>query len=770
LAEGSVKPGERDDLRPWIAVWIGLAIVTLLAIHRLRDFPAHLSWSAAYAGITAVLPATAWAAIKVWIFWAWSAAVLAGLALKLDPELVLSDALLAGAGGLWVLAYLLGNLVGPIGLYNAPTVWGLLALGSVYLWRSPPTIRLGPWTSGQKLAALATALLAISYLPLQLGSPVPPFMDVLSYPSSAQRILTFHVYLPFNNDPYGCWGPYAQTPALELFYALLALGSHASFATLAETGAMVPMSALLFFGCYRLGKSLFSDTAGGCAALFIFSTCILRRAQGMRGTAVDFALLGLGLAFFLDPGRRRLLMALGAAMLGTAVSAHAIDGGFAMLVASSALLFWAVERDFRRVAAGLLSLAGATFIALPEFAIGTVTTLRYPIIPLCMIAGVVLIVVGVNLLRDDTTTGNRAPLRWLNVAMIAAFVLAVIYRHAVEPYSLYAQIAGNLPMLTLFCFIGLVGAAGTIYGEGASAMPYAAIVVIALSLGIVGEYMDAILRPISHSASTGMMVSDLKIKLWDYWVPYFLTLPAGFLFSVAYDRWSKPATFFALLTILIYPWNQIKDPVDYDSVEHSITEQWAFNLQTAADGYWAGHSDRRWTFGNEEMPLINRLEQEIRDGYITTSTHVLHICSDISSWSLVQFPVLTGINDDPLEYNHDPNNLWEGGSRVRGLPDLPSRLAERPPYILEQVPPRAPLGDPPAGYDSILTSGYIQLYRRHDLTPTPQHSHIIYNSLIFIASIIWIVVIVVRQPRAPREPVRDDHSLSEGTTDDRKES
>ena len=311
-------------------------------------------------------------------------------------------------------------------------------------------------------------------------------------------------------------------------------------------------------------------------------------------------------------------------------------------------------------------------LALPEFAIGLARTLRYPILPLCLLAGVVLIVVGVNRLRDDSITRDHARLRWLNVALIAAFVLAVLYRHAVEPYSLYAQIAGNLPILTLFCFIGLVGAAGTIYGEGASAMPYAAIVVVALSLGIVGEYLDAILRPISQSAATGMMVSDLRIKLWDYWVPYFLTLPAGFLFSVAYDRWSKPATFFALLTILIYPWNQIKDPVDYDSVEHSITEQWGFNLQTAADGYWSGHSDRRWTFGNEEMPLIDRLEQEIRDGYVTTATHVLHICTDISSWSLFQFPVLTGINDDPLEYNHDPNNLWEGGSRVRGLPDLPA--------------------------------------------------------------------------------------------------
>ena len=209
MAEGSAKLGGRDDRRQWIAVWIGLAIVTLLAIHRLRDFPAHLSFIDAFHGIRGVLPVTAWAAIKVWTFWAWSAAVIAGCALKIDPELELSDALLLGVGGLWVLGYVLGSMLGPIGLFNTPTIWGLLALGTAFLWRDPPKLRLSHWTGGQKLAALAAILLGVSMIPLQLGSPVPPFMDVLSYPSSVQRILTFHVYMPFDNDPYGCWGPQA---------------------------------------------------------------------------------------------------------------------------------------------------------------------------------------------------------------------------------------------------------------------------------------------------------------------------------------------------------------------------------------------------------------------------------------------------------------------------------------------------------------------------------------------------------------------------------
>src|SRR6266481_5267690 len=51
LANGSAKLSGREERRQWIAVWVGLGIVTFLAIHRLRDFPYHLNWYAALAGI-----------------------------------------------------------------------------------------------------------------------------------------------------------------------------------------------------------------------------------------------------------------------------------------------------------------------------------------------------------------------------------------------------------------------------------------------------------------------------------------------------------------------------------------------------------------------------------------------------------------------------------------------------------------------------------------------------------------------------------------------
>ena len=706
-------------------MWVGIAIVTLLAIHRLRDFPYQLSWMAAWSGIRGVLGETLWAAIKVWIFWGWSSLVLAGFALRIEPEMDVFDSMLLGAAGTWVFAFLLGNLLGPIGLFNGPSIWGLLLLGTAWLWRHPPSFDISPWSSGQKLAALAVILLAVSYLPLQLGSPIVPFMDVLSYPASAQRILTFGVYQPFNNDPYGCWGPYAQTPALELFYAMLALGSHTRLAALAESAAMMPMAALLIFATWRLGKMLFDDTAGGVAALFLFFTVIFRRAQGMRGTAVDFVLVALGLAFFMHRRSRALFVA-GALMLGTAVVSHALDGAFALIVAGSGVLLWLAEGDYRRFVAGVVALAGALLVAVPVLLIGLQHPVVYPVVPLIQLSGLGAIIAASLWAVPETIPDGSGRLAMLNRAMLAIFVLAVLYRHSIERYTFYQQIADNLPMLTLFCFGGLIAAIAApreIAGFG-----YFGLAGVALVLGVAGEYLDPILRALSHSPSAGMMASDVGIKLWDYWCPYFLTLPAGYLFAIAYDRWSRPATLFVLLTILIYPWHQIPNPIDYDSVEHSVTELWAFNLHTAALGYWAGHTDRRWTFTPEEMKLVKVLEDEVGAGRITMATHIVHICQSISVWTMQQFSVLTGINDDPIEYQHDPNNLWEGGSRVRGINQIGETLAASPDYILEQVPAPAWLGEPPPGYQKIYDSPPTRLYRRNDLAEqSAPRSSVVYS-------------------------------------------
>ena len=191
--------------------------------------------------------------------------------------------------------------------------------------------------------------------------------------------------------------------------------------------------------------------------------------------------------------------------------------------------------------------------------------------------------------------------------------------------------------------------------------------------------------------------------------------PAGFAVALAYERLSRPLVFFVLVAVLIYPVRMVEKPLDYDSAEHSIAEHWAFNLYHAAQGYWVGAANGRWLLDGNGIALVNLLMREVAAGRITPATHILHLSEDTSAWGLAQIAVYTGIDDDPIDFHYEPNNNFEFGSRVRGPDDLPAALARRPPYIFEQRPGPAWMGDPPAGYEEIFDRGQLRLYRRDDL-------------------------------------------------------
>jgi len=201
--------------------------------------------------------------------------------------------------------------------------------------------------------------MAVSTVPVELGSPVPPYMDALNVPASVQRILTFGRYLPFDNDPYGYWSPTNQTPGTELLYAFLGLGAHISLGVLAVTAAMVPMAGLIILATYRLGRAMMGDVAGGMAAVLLFAGTLLMRVKIMRGTPVAFALVAIGLAFFVDRGRRPIRTAIGALALGTAIAAHAIDGAFAIATAGSILFIRLLDDDPLNALREAACLAGA---------------------------------------------------------------------------------------------------------------------------------------------------------------------------------------------------------------------------------------------------------------------------------------------------------------------------------------------------------------------------------------------------------------------------
>jgi hypothetical protein len=209
-------------------------------------------------------------------------------------------------------------------------------------------------------------------------------------------------------------------------------------------------------------------------------------------------------------------------------------------------------------------------------------------------------------------------------------------------------------------------------------------------------------------------MSEVVSKTWDYWCPWFLAIAAGVVLALIYDRVSRPLGLFTALALVIYPWRILPNPADYDSDQHSVIEQWAFNLETAADGYWRESGDRRWMLNSQEFKLVRTLEREVADGRITDATHIPHIAEDAGSWWLLQYPVFTGINDDPIELKHDPGNFWFAGSRIRGPEAIAALQAARPPYIFVQVPlpPGLTL---PGGYDTIFEYGPMRLLRRSDL-------------------------------------------------------
>ncbi len=208
----------------------GLAAASLIY---LRNFPYPHDLRLALQAIVALAPQTGWSALKVWLVWAWMALIIGAVSRRLDPRIEHFDAYLAGAAGTWVFAYLAGNLLGPLGLFRGPTLWIAIAAATLWLRHDLAQLVSCEFTPGMKLALIAAALAVFSLFPLQLSSPVVPYMDALSWPAAAQRIVTFGKYLPFDNDPYGCWGPNVQSPALELFYAMLALGAHCRLAVMA---------------------------------------------------------------------------------------------------------------------------------------------------------------------------------------------------------------------------------------------------------------------------------------------------------------------------------------------------------------------------------------------------------------------------------------------------------------------------------------------------------------------------------------------------------
>ncbi len=709
--------------RRWVMVLQGLAVIAIAGISVAALEPDQFEFlvSPRWQGFPETLASTGVAALRVWTFWLVAGAIIAALLLRADPTLGKLDAVLGGLLGVWIFAYVGGNLLGPIGLFRWWTVWLLLLAGAWSLWRDPPQWRWPRPSAGQALTLLIFVLAAPPMLLLQLGCPVPSYMDVFATPAAAQRIITFGWYRPFDSDPYGYWDAGSQLPGLELFYALLGIGSGTSLGVLADTAAIVPLTALALLATYRLGRTLAGEVTGGYAAMFVVATLLFRLLPHGHGRATAFVPAAAGLAFLLDERRTVTRVALGALLLATAFASHAAIGAMAMAAAGLTILCWLLGGNVAAFLAGCGVMLGTVLLCFPTIAVCTRTVLPYPVLPLTQLAGLALAVASARWLCTKTVVNRAAWLQWLLVAGIAYALL----RH--PPPTFPNNHHMRFPLLV---YGGGLGFALSLWPNvralfpggprtrGQRRVPLAPIALaLAASMGVEYFYSAGGWRQQFPDPRVQVAIQSFFWKV-DAWIPYLLVFPAGYLAAWFHRHVSSFATVLLVVWLVAFPWREkwlfpVVGIADPNLHQHALAEAWAYQVENGKSGYWGGTSDRRWAQSPAEFAAFEVLHQEIAAGRITMDTHIAHLGPlQYLYKDNFLFSLYTGINDDGYitHYQFD----WSiAGGRLHPIEEWPARLATKPPYIAIHTrddPSQADNIDP-MPFAGDLT-GYVELFNR----------------------------------------------------------
>jgi hypothetical protein len=695
---------------------LGLAAYTIalcwLAVRR-ADGPRYpLDLQAAWHGIRETAPATVDAILRVWPVVALAVYLIARWLRRRADDLSRAEALGGAVIVLWGVAYAALITLGPTGLYR-PLVLRVLLAGVVVAFlattRSGPVRRPAPGRdrTGVRLLVLAIVLASGPLFLLQLGSPVSPFMDILPYVASVQKIVTFHFYDPFANDAAGIWAPSRQVAGSDALFSFLGIVSGVP-GNLAITALLVPFCLLQIVGLFLLGRAAAGARAGGFGALFLLTTFLWRRTADGRGTAVAFVLIAFGIVFLVARRRSGMRTVLGGLALGLAVAVNPLIGACGMQVASLTLLIAWLDCDLP-IVGPVIALAGASLLAFPQVLIGTGTRTNLALLPLAVAAGVLLLALAGWIAGRSTTAPEPGPtpraLPFARVLTIGALLGYVVWSHATHRTAFFGDDWFGYPVLLLLAAGGLI--AGT-YGvwRRPRRHPAAAVPAVAFAVGLF-DHMLADPRRFAGPLEMRSLASEVTTKMVYYWTPYWAALCAGILFALLARRGRGAAIAFALL-LVVYPLHHVAEPLDFDTQQLSLAENWGFNLTTASRGYFAGYPDRHWVLDKHWESVDDVLAAEIKAGRITYGTHVLTISPAIDTYE----PALgLGVSIDLITPQFDPGSIWNVGGRVRGRDALPTALAARPPYILlhDDSPDQYP---ELAEYQQIFDSPRTRLYRR----------------------------------------------------------
>jgi hypothetical protein len=437
---------------------------------------------------------------------------------------------------------------------------------------------------------------------------------------------------------------------------------------------------------------------------------MLIRAQEMHGTSVAFALVAVGLAFFVDPNRRPIRTAIGALSLATAVATHAIDGAFGFATAGAVVFFGFLANDWRNSFRELACLVGALLVAVPEFAVALQVKLQFPILPIAQMVGIAVVWFAARGLTSRPAESNLAA----GVAQRVVILGALIFL-AYQVPGLARDLYVTFPVLVMIGFVGLLTVLLSRRPEPLGV--YIAVLALLIADFVVRLSGSDLIVLSGQQARFGL--ADVTYKLGEYWCPYFLVFPATALFDWIYRNLSKSVAIAVLLVLVVFPWSQ-RPELDPHYHGHSLAEEGALDWQIAKLGWWGGTPDTRWAQSSAELALSETLRNEIRAGRITSATHIVHVTPHTVMWQdVVLFSVYTGIDDD-LYVEHPAGPLDQGGtagSRLHEISMLPGAIAKRPTYIVVHNDPPAGVTLPPPGYDVIFNEDNIRLFRRDDLSP-----------------------------------------------------
>ena len=683
-----------------------------LAVYRLRSFSYPLDLGAALAGIEATTRATVPAALATWSMLAIAVAAATLWVRSRDPELPTPYAAAAAVVVLWTAVYLSLLILGPLGLYRPLVLRALvvitIAATAAIGWRRRPTTVARGAPPGRAVVpgwwlALLAILLAIGPLTLmELGSPVSPFMDVLPLVAGVQKIVTFQYYDPFKNDASGliALGRNAIGYDAPLSFVSLVIGAPAY---LGVTSLIVPAALLLVFATYLLGRTVAGGLAGGFATLFLLQTFVWRRTPDIRGTALAFSLVAIGLAFFFGTRRVRPRIGLGGLALGLAVTVNPLIGAVGMQTASVATVVAALDLG-RSFMAPVAALAAGSLLASPQVLIGLSSRVPLSALAVSAIIGLGCCIVVIRSPRARIRDQWASP--YARLAAIVALPMVALAVHGYQQNEFVNDKWFGYGMLTLFALGGLAVAAERAWRDPAHGFG-AALPALAIWVAFV-NFTVADPRRFVPDIEMRSLASEVVPKMVSYCAPYWLCLASGMWFARVARATGVVPTIVVALLLVIYPVRLADPALDYSGDEMSVAETWGFHLTHAARGYWAGYADRRWVLDDDWRRLADVLRDEKRAGRVTYDTHLLHIAPGLNS---VEVALATGVSVDLVTSQYNAQSIWLVGTRARGPESLAAAFAERPPYVLvDQANPA--LYPQLRDYDEILKVPRFHLYRR----------------------------------------------------------